>query len=191
MFHDQYVLTNGMYLPFWFFYVLPRVPYGYIQCGFIPSAVWRLSNYYFQLLRCRNLALNRLFLLFLGDRYVSHLVVSICPLYVWTPPVHLDMPPYVWMPQMPHIFQHPPFVPMLPCASVCSIGFLHVMGDAGGPSYVWTPPMCLDASPCLQHFPHITCSPKCLYVLGIIACTMGKYPICWGGWVTSAHLSGF
>ena len=27
-----------------FFYVLPRASYGYIQHGFIPSAVWRFSN---------------------------------------------------------------------------------------------------------------------------------------------------
>ena len=26
------------------FYVLPRASYGYMQCGFIPSAVWRFSN---------------------------------------------------------------------------------------------------------------------------------------------------
>ena len=40
-------IMNGMYLSFCIFYVLPRASYGYIQCGFIPSAVWRFSNFYF------------------------------------------------------------------------------------------------------------------------------------------------
>ena len=60
MVHDQHVFTHGMCLPFCF-YALPRASCGYIWCGFIPSAVWRFSNIFFQLFRCRNLALNRVF----------------------------------------------------------------------------------------------------------------------------------
>ena len=45
MVHDQHVFTHDMYLPFCF-YALPRASYGYIQCGFIPSAVWRFSKFF-------------------------------------------------------------------------------------------------------------------------------------------------
>ena len=86
---------------------LPRASYGYIWCAFIPSAVWRFSNYYFQLFRCGNLALNSFsyFSLVAG----MFILGGICtPPYIQTAPC----PPYV---------QIPPFVPML-CASVCSRG---------------------------------------------------------------------
>ena len=51
-----------------FFNVLPRACYGYIQWEFIPSAVWKFSNY-FSSSRCRNLALNRIFLLYFRGRH--------------------------------------------------------------------------------------------------------------------------
>ena len=52
-------LKNGMYLSFCFFYILPRAIYGYIQCGFIPSAAWRFSNIFSSSFRCEKLALTR------------------------------------------------------------------------------------------------------------------------------------
>ena len=97
-------LTNGMYLSF--FNVLPRVSYGYIWCGFIPSMVWR----FFQLFRCRNLALNRdVFPTLEADMGVVgigaiHSSPYICmPIHPYAPqysPVHLYVPP---IPYIPHI----------------------------------------------------------------------------------------
>ena len=156
MFHDQHVLTNGMYLPFHF--LCPaRAYYGYVQCGFIPSAVWRLSNYYFQLFRCRNLALNRFFLLFLRDRYVSHLGGHLYAPYVYTPHmfVHALTPPYV---------QIAPICPQCSHMHLCSREYLHVRWECGAP-YVGHPLRGMDASPYVQHSPCIVCSPVSLYVL--------------------------
>ena len=180
MFHDQHVLRNGMYLLCCsFFYVLPRASYGYIQCGFIPSVVWRFSKYYFQLFRCRNLALNRFFLLFLRGRYVHTWEVSVCPLYIWmpsyvqTPPVHsvaLLMPPYV---------QTPPISPMLPCASVCSRGYLHVIMGRWGHPYVWT-------LPCVWIPPYVSNTPTHYMLPYMSVCSRGycmhygEHPIYWG-----------
>ena len=141
----------------------------HVQCGFIPSAVWRFSSYYFQLLRCRNLALNRCFLLFLRGRHVSHFG-------------GIHMLPNMF--RCSHTFRGPPDAPIssniphVTSASVCSRQFLHVMGDLGVPPYVWT----LNA---------FVCSPICLYVLGVICmCYWGNTPYV-GGLEASAHLSGF
>ena len=41
------------------FFFLPRASYMYIQCGFIPSTVWRFSNICSSYFKCRKLALNR------------------------------------------------------------------------------------------------------------------------------------
>ena len=57
MIHDQCVYHK--WHVFVIFYVLPRASYGYIQCEFIPSAVWRFSNKFFSSFRCRKLALTR------------------------------------------------------------------------------------------------------------------------------------
>ena len=88
------------------FFVLPRASYGYIQCGIIPCVAWRFSNYYFQLLRCSNLALYRFFSYFsLRGRNVSHLGASVCP-HVWMPPMFshpicLDAPTPPYVPNAP------------------------------------------------------------------------------------------
>ena len=65
MFHDQHALTNGMYLPFCsFFMSCPEPPMGISSMGSFP--VWSGGSLIiFQLLRCRNLALNRVFPTFL------------------------------------------------------------------------------------------------------------------------------
>ena len=52
-------------------------------------------------------------------------------------------------------------------------------------------PMCLDASPCVQHPHTFICLPACLYVLGATACAMGETFHMLGGLGASAHLSGF
>ena len=158
MLHDQHVLTNGMYLPFCFF-----------------LWVWRISNYYFQLLRCRNLALNRVFPLFLRGRYVSHLGRCLyTPIYLYAP--------YIWTPpETPKCSNTPHMSPMLPCASVCSRMYLYMIGACGGPSLCLDTPMCLDASPYVKHLAHMcmlpymsVCSQGYLHVL------WGTHAICWG-----------
>ena len=156
-----HVLTNGINLPFRF-YVLPRASYEYIQYGFIPSAVWRFSNYYLQLLRCRNLASNRFFPTFHYRQVCFTVGASICP-HTFICPCKLDAP---------HMFKHPHMSPVLPCASVGSRGYLHVI-ERCGPSFCLDTPMCLDTSPCVQP-PCICMLPACLYVLGVIC-------MCYGG----------
>ena len=59
MFHGQHVSHKWHVFVILFYYVLPRASYGSIQCGFIPTVVWR-SPIIFLLFRCRNLALNRM-----------------------------------------------------------------------------------------------------------------------------------
>ena len=89
------------------FYALPRASYGYIQCGFIPSVVWRFSNIFFQLFRCRNLALNRVF---------SYFLVAGMFCYTWQMsghPLHSYAPIHSYTPKGVH-------TPILLCASVCS-----------------------------------------------------------------------
>ena len=68
------------------FYVLPRTSYRYIQCGFIPSAVWRISNKCSNSSSCRKLALAR-------EISYRHLGMSGC-LYIWG--IHTSThPPYI------------------------------------------------------------------------------------------------
>ena len=61
MFHDQHVLTNGMYLPVCsFFMSCPEPAMGIPGVGSFP--IWSGGSLIiFQFLRCRNLALNRFF----------------------------------------------------------------------------------------------------------------------------------
>ena len=99
MVHDQRVFTHGMYLPFCFFMSCPEPPMGISSVGSFP--VWRFSNIFFQLFRCRNLALNRVFsyflvvgmFLYLGGAWTPPMFV--CPLYICTPQgcTHPHRPP--------------------------------------------------------------------------------------------------
>ena len=101
-FHNQNVLTNGMYLPFFMPY--PEPPMGISIVGSFPVQFGG-SLIIFQLSRCRNLALNRVFLLPTFEAGMG--VVSLrgclphtfrhphmfgCPLYVLTP-LHICVPP--------------------------------------------------------------------------------------------------
>ena len=43
---DEHVSHKWNVFAILFFYVLPRASYGYIWSGFIPSVVWRFSNYF-------------------------------------------------------------------------------------------------------------------------------------------------
>ena len=165
MFSDQHDLINGMYFAILFFYVLPRASYGYIQCGFIPSVVWRFS-YYFQLFRCRNLAVNRIFLLFLRGRHV------------FTLKRHLDTPCAFVHPHMcvcPHMFRychmlkHPMHVPHAPLCICMFWEYLHViwgytphvggLGASAHLSGIW----CLSVHPLDVYYAlYLSCSSSCL-----------------------------
>ena len=60
MFHDQHVLTNGMYLPFCFFMPCPELPMDISGVDSF-SVHFGGSQIIFKLFRCMNLALNRMF----------------------------------------------------------------------------------------------------------------------------------
>ena len=94
MFHDQHVLKNGVYLTFCFFMSLL---WGIFGVGSFPVQSGGSLNYFFQLFRYRNLALNKIFLLTLeaGMGFVVP--------FVWCPyaPLYVHMPP---MFGQPHIF---------------------------------------------------------------------------------------
>ena len=82
--------------------------------------------------------------------------------YVQTP-LYVQMPPYV---QKTHMS------PLLPCASICSRGYLHVIGGCG--ALLFGHPGVLDASPMFPSSPTHVCSPACLYVLGVICMCYGE-----------------
>ena len=70
-------ITDVMYLSFHFFVLVRAASFGYIQCEFIPNAVWWFSNIFPALLRVGSLALNRINHLHLG------LVLGACILPCW------------------------------------------------------------------------------------------------------------
>ena len=174
MFHDQHVFTHGMYLPF-HFYALPRASYGYIWCGFIPSTVWRFSNIFFQLFRCTNLVLNRVFSYFLvvGMFFILGGCLDaphICIPHTFICPIHSYAPRDVHTPICPHT---------PPCICIFSEA-LHVVGGCKGLPFM------------LGHFPYTTPVWGCLlfiytpilshwfpvhwYVSGISVCYVGIFP---------------
>ena len=164
--------------------------YGYIQYGFIPSAVWRFSNH-FQLFRCRNLALNRFFPTFLAGRHVFIFgVVYRCP-YVHTPL-------YV---HTPHICSYTPLGVQTHCHMspilLCICMFLEASACCGG----CRAPYMLDTSlTCWTHLPvwgvppHMSYTPligwlPCASVcFGISACDMGNIPLVMGVWGMFPHM---
>ena len=112
-------LTSGAYNFHFvlFFYVLPRAFYGYIWCGFIPSAVWRFS-YYFQLFRCRNLVFN-------GDIFPS----LVAGMWGVVRIGGICMPLYI---EMPHMSGCPPYLPCTSICSSCTICSPNIMRTLGG-----------------------------------------------------------
>ena len=59
MVYEQHVYHKWDVFVIVLFYVLPKASSGYIQCGFINSAVWRFCNKFSCSFRCRKLALTR------------------------------------------------------------------------------------------------------------------------------------
>ena len=150
MFHDQYVLTNDMYLPFCsFFMSSPEPPMGISGVG--SYLVWSGGSLIiFQLFRCRNLALNRFFPAFLRGRHVLYLGMSGCP-YICTPHTFVHSL-YVCTPSRGVGI---PNVPILFCTSVCSQRLLHVVGVVRGPLHVGH----LPYTPCMGVLPHMFYTP--------------------------------
>ena len=155
------------------FYVLPRASYGYIQCGFISSAVWRFSNH-FQLLRCRILSFNR---------------VAAGMFYTWG---YLDGPTFVhpcnsYTPYICTILEA--YTPI--CPSYSSVhqyvlrGFCKLLGGCRGPLHVGHLPY---PYPCMGVPPHVytphsfTGFPVHQYVSGISACDVGNISLMLGVW---------
>ena len=143
----------------------------------------------FQLLRCRNLALNR------GFSYFS-LVVSM--FYILgasrCPPICLDAP---CMFRHPHAFgcpicsNNPPYVPNAPLCICMFWGYLHVIGGCGQSSFCLDSPHvfgCLPVCPTPSHSYMLPCMS--VYSRGNCICYRGYSPYV-GGSGASAHLSGF
>ena len=59
MFHNQHVYDRWHVFIIFSFFCLPRASYFYIQCGFIPSMVWRFCNIFSSSFKCRKLALSK------------------------------------------------------------------------------------------------------------------------------------
>ena len=187
MFHDQHVVTNGMYLPICsFFLSCPQPPMGISHVSSFPV---QPGGSLIQFLRCRNLALNRVFPTFLTDRHVLYLGVSGCPLCSYAP--YVCMPPYIHMP--PRVYTPPicPHTPLDICmfseASACCRG-------CKGPLAYWTPPLHLPlyggVLPLGLH-PHLFIGfPVHQYVLGISVCDMGNISPFVGGFGDVPHLLG-
>ena len=72
MVHDHVYYKRHVFVIFIFFISWQEPPYMYIQCGFFPSAVWRLSNITFSTFTCKNIALNRT-----KNNFLHSLVVDI------------------------------------------------------------------------------------------------------------------
>ena len=92
-------------------------------------------------------------------------------------------------PWYPHMFQHPHMSQWFPCASVCSWGYLHVIGGCEA-LHLFGHPHVFGCLPMCPNTPTHLYAPLHVYVLGVIACTMGEHPICWGlgGLSTSVRL---
>ena len=172
-------LTCGMYLSF-YFYVLPRASYGYIWCGFIPSMVWGFSNY-FQLFRCRNLALNRMFSHIrgrLGGCQLRRCVYD--PPYICMPPVYLYFPVHLYAPiclNTPiHLYApYPLYIVCFPIFPIChgelgvhlytSYVLWYFWGVSVHLSGILVP---VITSICLSvHITHASCSPS-LWVASLL-----------------------
>ena len=160
----------------------PEPPMGISGVGSFP--VWSGGSLFFpQLFRCRNLALNRMFILknlrgqhggvsYLGDTCMPHMFP--CPPYIGSPCTYV-----------PHALL---CICMFYGVSACDMG----MG-ASIWLYNWMPPMCLESPICLVLTPYFCippCSPVHLYVLGSICMWYRGYTPHVGVWGASACLSG-
>ena len=107
------------------------------------------------------------------------------PLYVHTPPIHS---------YTPQACTHPPYAPILLCASVCSWRLCMLWGLYGAPFCVRTLPYTTPvwgASPSFAP-PTLSCwFPVHWYLLGISVCHLGIFPLCWGFKGVPQSVGGF
>ena len=158
------------------FYALPRASYEYIQCGFIPS-VSGGSLIFFQLFRCRNLALNRGFFLFFSGRHVLYLGGVWIPLHSYTPYIHTNL--YICMP--PGV--HTPICPHTPLY-LCVLEALHVLGVVMGSPLCWdTLPYITPVWGCLPFItpPHSITGSFCIGMFQGYQYVMWAFPFCHEG----------
>ena len=128
--------------------------------------------YFFQLFRCRNLALNRVFSYFLVAGMFYTWGVYICmPPYVCTPP-YIHTPPRVYM---------PPYAPILFCASVYFWRFCMLWGIIMGS------PLCWDTLPYITPVwgflplitcPHLVIGSLCIGMFQGYQYVMWAFPFC-------------
>ena len=175
MFHDQHVLTNGH---FSFFMSCPAPPMGISSVGSFP--LWTgVSLIIFQLLMCRNLALNRFFFsIFLRGRHVLYLGV------VWTPPtfVHPHMFVHALYVHMPPRGVHSPYVPHTPVHLYVLRGFCILWGVVRA-SYMLDTSLTSPVWGCLPLYLPCTHSLASLCIgmfWGHLYVIWGIFPVCWG-----------
>ena len=157
--HDQHVFTHGMYLLFCFFMPCPEPPMGISGVGSFPVQSGG-SLIFFQLFRCRNLALNRVFSYFLVAGMFLYLGVSGHP--------HICTPPYVHIPCMfihPLGVYTPPICPHTPVHLCIFGGFACCGGVVMGSPLCWdtslTPSLFGGASPSITP-PHSVIGSLCI-----------------------------
>ena len=164
MVHDQHVFTHGMYLPFCFL-----CPAQSLLCVYL---VWVHSQcslevllYFFQLFRCRNLALNRVFSYFLVEGMFYTCGVFGHPQFIH--PHTFVHPPYICMP--PGVYT-PPIGPHALLCTCMVLEHLHVVWGCYLLKCVLgqllTPPLFGGASPLITP-PHFIVGSLCIILRDI------------------------
>ena len=157
----------------------PEPPMGISGVGSFPLWSGGSLIIFFQLFRCRNLALNRFsyFSLVAGMFYLRG--VSICLPYICTPCMFVCSHMFV-CPQHPHMFKHPYMSPCSPVYLYVLRGICIWYGDPGALHLLDTPrgevvPPQVSNTPTNYMLPCMSiCSRGYLHVL------WGKLSLCWG-----------
>ena len=163
-----------------FFMSCPELPMGISGVDSFPVQSGG-SLIIFQLLRCRNLALNRVFsLLFLRGRHVLYLQGCLETPYVCKAP-YICTPP---------VYSYTPYVPILMCICMFSEAFACCWGCKGSPYMLDT-----SLTPSCMGVPHMFTPPTnwlpCVSVcFGDVCMWYGEYfPYVWA-WGMFPHLLG-
>ena len=172
MFHDQHVLTNGMYLPFYFMMSCPEPRMDISSVGSFPVQSGGSLNIISSSL-CVGISFKYVFSYFSLEAGVSHFW-GIC-----MPPNIFGCPHTFGHPPMLHMLKHPLYVPNAPMWICMFWGVSACDKGCGSHPYIWTPP-CVWMPSHVSNIPHIICCPACLYILWIIC-------MCYGG---TSHMLG-
>ena len=159
-------------------FLCPEPPMGLSSVGSFP--VWPGGSLiFFQLLRCRNVALIGFLILFLEAGMFYTCGVSGCPLCSYTP--IYSYTPYMFIcPQGVYTPPHVPHIPLCICmfseASACC-------GSCKGPLACWTPPLHFPlyggASPYVYSPTHMLASLYISMFWGYLHVIWGIFPLCW------------